>query len=149
MNDIRFYHLQRQTLEEALPRLMGKVSQAGLRAVIKADDQATIDTLDKVLWDFDPNSFMPHDKQGCDFPEDQPFFLTTNDINPNNATVLVLVDGAGSAELESYQRCLYMFDGRNEDVVATARADWKRLKDGDWSISYWQQKELGGWEQKA
>lgn len=149
MDDIRFYHLQRQTLEEALPKLMLKVAEAGLRAVIKANDQATIDTLDKVLWDFDPASFLPHDKSGCDFPEDQTFFLTTEDGNPNTASVLVLVDGASCAEFEPYDRCLYMFDGRNEDIVATARADWKRWKDGDWSISYWQQKEMGGWEQKA
>lgn len=149
MKDIRFYHLQRQTLEEALPGLMRKVSEAGLRAVIKANDQATIDTLDKVLWDFDPASFLPHDKEGCDYPEDQVFFLSLSDINPNDSTVLVLVDGAKSGDFEQYDRCLYMFDGRNEDVVAAARNDWKQWKDGDWTMSYWQQKEMGGWEQKA
>lgn len=149
MDDIRFYHLQRQTLEEALPNLMGKVAEAGLRAVIKADDQATIDTLDKVLWDFEPASFLPHDKDGSDYPGDQTFFLTTRDENPNDATVIILVDAANIADFESYARCLYMFDGRNEDVVASARSDWKRWKDGDWSMSYWQQKEMGGWEQKA
>lgn len=149
MNDIRFYHLQRQTLEEALPNLMVKVAEAGLKAVVKAKDEATVDTLDKVLWDFDPASFLPHAKSGCDHPEDQAFFLTTADENPNSSTVLVLVDGAASDNMAQYDRCLYMFDGRNEDIVAAARADWKEWKDGDWSISYWQQKEMGGWEQKA
>ena len=149
MEDIRFYHLQRQTLEEALPKLMAKVAEAGMRAVIKADEQATVDTLDKVLWDFDPASFLPHDKDGCDHPEDQAFFLTKGDTNPNGASVLVLVDGASCDDFQSYARCLYMFDGRNEDVVAVARKDWKKWKDGDWAISYWQQKEMGGWEQKA
>ena len=149
MDDIRFYHLQRQTLEEALPKLMVKVAEAGLKAVIKTKDQATIDTLDKVLWDFDPASFLPHDKDGCDHPEDQAFYLTTTEENPNAATVLVLVDAAESSALESYGRCLYMFDGRNQDIVAKAREDWKLWKEGNWSISYWQQKEMGGWEQKA
>lgn len=149
MEDIRFYHLQRQTLEEALPNLMVKVAEAGLKAVVKANDQSTLDTLDKVLWDFDPASFLAHDKDGCDYPEDQTFFLTTEDNNPNGATVLVLVDAAHASDIESYARCLYMFDGRNEDIVSKAREDWKSWKDGDWSISYWQQKEMGGWEQKA
>lgn len=149
MDDIRFYHLQRQTLEEALPGLMTKVAEAGLKAVIKTKDQSTLDTLDKVLWDFDPASFLAHDKDGCDHPEDQTFLLTTGDDNPNSATVLVLVDAVDCPGFDSYVRCLYMFDGRNEDVVAKAREDWKSWKDGDWNISYWQQKEMGGWEQKA
>ncbi len=128
---------------------MDKVAGAGLRAVIKAEDQAAIDTLDKTLWDFDPASFLPHDKDGCDHPEDQVFFLTTTDSNPNNASVLVLVDGAKCETFEHFDRCLYMFDGRNEDVVAAARADWKQWKEGAFEMSYWQQKEMGGWEQKA
>lgn len=149
MSDIRFYHLQRQTLEEALPKLMEKVVGAGLKAVIKAADTAAIDTLDKVLWSYDPPSFLPHDKQGCAFPAEQTLYLTTEDENPNEATVLVLVDAAQSDSIDGYERCLYMFDGRNEEIVSAARADWKRLQDGEHTLSYWQQKEMGGWEQKA
>ena len=152
MKDIRFYHLQRQSLGEALPKLMEKVGEAGLRAVIKAPDEALIDRLDKALWEFDPESFLPHDKDGCDHPDAQTFFLTTTDENPNGSTILVLIDAAKHADFDSYDRCLYMFDGRSEAVVAAARTDWKAWKDkenNDYSMSYWQQKEMGGWEQKA
>ena len=149
MPDIRFYHLQKQALEEALPKLMEKVVGAGLRAVIKAHDNAVVDALDKVLWDYDPASFIPHDKKGCDHPADQQVYLTTEDENPNNATVLVLVDAVKTDALSDFERCLYMFDGRNVDVVSAAREDWASLKAQDHTMSYWQQKELGGWEQKA
>lgn len=149
MQDIRFYHLQRQTLGEALPKLMVKVSEAGLRAVMKASDQEVIDSLDKALWEFDPESFLPHDKDGCDHAGDQAFFLTTTDDNPNGSTVLVLINATGVAGFDQYDRCLYMFDGRDETIVAAAREDWKTWKSGDYSMSYWQQKEMGGWEQKA
>jgi len=131
---------------------MAKVSEAGLRAIIKSEDKALIEILDKALWDFDPESFLPHDKDGCDHPDDQIFFLTTTDENPNNSTVLVLIDAAKHANFDKYDRCLYMFDGRSEDVVAAARNDWKTWKakeDAGYSMSYWQQKEMGGWEQKA
>lgn len=149
MKDIRFYHLQRQSLEEALPKLMTKAAEASLRGVIKVVDKQTLDSLDKALWDFDPESFLPHDKDGCDQPDEQQFFLTIEDENPNNSTVLVLVNAAKHSAFDQYDRCLYMFDGHNEDVVAAARADWKAWKAGDYSMSYWQQKEMGGWEQKA
>ncbi|TNE61993.1 MAG: DNA polymerase III subunit chi [Alphaproteobacteria bacterium] len=149
MADISFYHLQRQPLEEALPKLMERVQAAGLKAVIKLPDRGLMDTMDKVLWDYDPASFLPHDKEGCPHPEAQTFYLTTGDDNPNGATVLVLVDAVDSAHVTSYDRCLYMFDGRDEGIVAKARADWKSLKDTDAKLSYWQQRETGGWEQKA
>lgn len=149
MNDIRFYHLQRQSLEEALPKLMLKVAEAGLKAVIKTADNAVIDGLDKALWEFDPDSFLSHDRDGCDHPEEQAFFLTTRDENPNQSTVLVLVNAAKHPAFDQFDRCLYMFDGRSEDIVAAARADWKVFKEGDYSMSYWQQQEMGGWEQKA
>lgn len=149
MKDIRFYHLQRQSLEEALPKLMSKAAEAGLRCVIKFADAQSMDSLDKALWEFDPESFLPHDKDGCEFPREQQFFLTLGDDNPNQATVLVLVNAAKHAAFDQYDRCLYMFVGRSEDIVAAARADWKALKEGDYSMSYWQQKEMGGWEQKA
>lgn len=149
MNDIRFYHLQRQSLEEALPKLMAKVAEAGLRAVIKGSDSSVINDLDKALWEFEPESFLPHGKDGCEQPEEQPFFLTTQDENPNQATVLVLVNASKHYDFEQFDRCLYMFDGRSEDIVAAARTDWKSWKDNEYTMSYWQQKEMGGWEQKA
>ncbi|WP_262691732.1 DNA polymerase III subunit chi [Kordiimonas aestuarii] len=149
MAEIRFYHLQRQTLEEALPKLMERVVEAGLRAVVKLPERGMMETLNKVLWDYDAASFLPHDIEGCESPEDQTIFLTTGDHNPNAATVLVLVDAVKSPDVKNYDRCLYMFDGRDEGIVGAAREDWKVFKDYDVDMSYWQQREMGGWEQKA
>jgi len=147
--EIRFYHLQRQTLEEALPKLMEKVVGAGLRAVVKVPGKGLMQTIDKVLWDFDPASFLPHDTEGCDDPGAQQIYLTTNDENPNDASVLVLIDAVDSETVSEFDRCLYMFDGRKETVVAKARETWKSFKDFGAEMSYWQQREGGGWEQKA
>lgn len=149
MTEIRFYHLQQQTLEQALPKLMEKVQEAGLRAVVKVAGPGVMDTLDKVLWDYDPGSFLAHDKEGCNNPGEQPIYLTTADENPNGATVLVLVDAVKSQAIDQYDRCLYMFDGRNDDIVAEARRDWKTLKETAAEMSYWQQRDNGGWEKKA
>lgn len=150
MSEIRFYHLQQQTLNEALPKLMEKVMSVGMKAVVKADCVDTIDLLDKALWDYDSASFLPHDKAGCDMPEKQTIYLTTADENPNDASVLTLINTAKSDNLASYDRCLYMFDGRDEKIVSAAREDWKRFKENDtYTMSYWQQGEQGGWVQKA
>ncbi|UTW53878.1 DNA polymerase III subunit chi [Kordiimonas sp. SCSIO 12610] len=149
MQDIRFYHLTQQTLEQALPKLMVKVVEIGMRALVKVPDKSYLDTLDKVLWDFDPASFLPHDKDGSAFPEDQNIYLTLGDENVNQSDIIVLVDNMMVDDVTDYKRCLYMFDGRNEAVVSNARTHWKQFKDAGVEMSYWQQTEFGGWEQKA
>lgn len=128
---------------------MEKVHQAGLRAIIKAENKALVDALDKALWTFDANSFIPHDKDGCKHPGEQPVYLTISDENPNEANALVLINAAPYDGIEKFERCLYMFDGRDEMIVSQARADWKAYKELGLEMSYWQQRENGGWEQKA
>jgi DNA polymerase-3 subunit chi len=149
LQDIRFYHLTQQTLEQALPKLMVKVMEAGMRALVKVPDKTYMDTLDKVLWDFDPSSFIPHDKDGSAYPADQHIFLTLKDENTNHSDIIVLVDNMMIEDFSGYKRCLYMFDGRNEAIVAKAREHWKKFKDEGTEMSYWQQTEFGGWEKKA
>jgi len=148
--EVRFYHLQRQPLEAALPRLMERVLEQELRAVIRLPDTARLAAIHSALWTYDPASFLPHGT-----PEDgnaarQPIYLTTGEERPNNASILVLVDGAQApSDLSSFTRCLYMFDGNDPDILARARDDWTRFKDLAATLSYWQQKPQGGWEQKA
>ncbi len=149
MAEIRFYHLQRQRLEEALPKLMEKVHGSGLKSVIKTPDTAILNLLEKALWTFDPASFIPHGKEGCKHAEFQPVYLTCKDDNPNKATIQVVVNAADGTDATAYERCLYMFDGRDERIVTKARNDWKTFKDLGVEMSYWQQRETGGWEQMA
>ncbi len=149
MTEVRFYHLQGQTLEEALPKLIEKVCEAGLKAVIKTSDTNVRDRLDRVLWDYSPGSFVPHGIDGCKSPELQPVYLTTEDTNPAAATIQVCVNSLDSKKISGFDRCLFMFDGRDENIVASARASWKLIKEQGLEMSYWQQREMGGWEKKA
>lgn len=148
MDEIRFYHLQNQTIEQGLPALLSKIQEIGKRALVKVPDRSYMDTLDKVLWEFDPASFLPHDKDGSKHPEEQAVFLTLSEDNPNSAEMLVLIDAVQFQDIMPFDRCLYMFDGRNEATVEQARGDWKKYKDAGVPMSYWQQGERGGWEKK-
>ena len=149
MAEVRFYHLERQGLAEALPGLVSRVLEAGLRAVIKCKDEDQVKALDKALWNWQPDAFLAHDVSGCKQPKAQPVYLTTRDENPAGASVLVLVDNAACDDPSSWDRCLYMFDGRSEEIVSTARDDWKKFSGSGIEMSYWQQRPEGGWEQKA
>ncbi|RMF08250.1 MAG: DNA polymerase III subunit chi [Alphaproteobacteria bacterium] len=149
MTEVGFYHLQRQSVSQALPRLLERVGAAGLRAVVMAGSEERIEALDAALWTYDPDSFLAHGTRRTGFSEEQPVYLTTQEENPNGATVLVLVDGVTPAFMGSFDRCVDMFDGNDEAAVAAARARWKACKAAGHEVTYWRQSPQGRWEKKA
>ncbi len=149
MTDISFYHLQRQPLTQALPKLLERVLSSGMQAVILCGSTERVAALDAILWTYDPDSFLPHGTLATGFADKQPVYLTTEEENPNDASVLVLVDGGAPAFVKDFTRCLDMFDGNDAQAVEDARIRWKHYKEGGHSLKYWQQTSQGGWENKA
>jgi DNA polymerase-3 subunit chi len=148
MTDVRFYHMQVKTLEQALPEILAKALARGRRVVVKAGSQERVEALNTVLWTFDPASFLPHGHVKDGSEAEQPVWLTTKDENPNGADMLVLADGAESEQLAAFALCCKFFDGNDEEAVTAARARWKAYKDQGHALSYFQQDESGKWEQK-
>ena len=149
MTEIGFYHLQRSPLEEALPRLLEKVLGAGMRAVVRAPDEAQVERLVLQLWLYDAGAFLPHGSAKDGRAGEQPIYLTATDENPNGAELLAQVGGAEMADLGGYKRCLDLFDGGDDDQLTSARARWKRYLAAGHQLTYWQQKPNGGWERKV
>ena len=149
MTEVGFYHLTRQPLERALPALLEKVLQRGLRAVLIAGSTDRVEALNGLLWTYEQGAWLPHGSARDPFREEQPVYLTTAEENPNRASVLVAVDGVRPAFLDSFERAVDMFDGRDEAEVAAARERWRTYKAAGHRLTYWQQSEAGGWEKKA
>lgn len=148
MTDIRFYHLQRQRLEDALPALLEKARERGHRIVVQAGTPERVKMLDAHLWTYRPESFLAHAAGPASSAPEQPIWLTAEEERPNNADMLVLVDGA-TADPGGYTLCCEMFDGQDEDAVAAARTRWTAYKAAGHTLTYWQQTERGGWEKRA
>ena len=148
MTEIRFYHLTRKTLEQALPELLEKTVERGLRAVVMAGSPERAEALNQHLWTYRPDGFLPHGGAKDGHAELQPVWLTAEDERPNNATFLFLTDGAESAHIGDYTRVCELFDGTNDEAVASARRRWAVYKDAGHDLSYWQQGERG-WTNSA
>jgi DNA polymerase-3 subunit chi len=116
--ELGFYHLTRTPLEDALPRLLEKVVESGKRAVLRAADEERLEALNRSLWTYANDSFLPHGTRADGSADAQPVYLTTEVENPNGAAILVLVDAAEAPDLASFERCLELFDGRDERAVA-------------------------------
>ena len=149
MTEVRFYHLTKKTLEQALPDLLERVLDLGKKAVIKISDEESIPAFSKHLWVCRRNGFYPHGIDGEGHPEHDPLWLTATDDNPINADTLILTMGAESQNIDQYGIVCIMLNGHNDNEVKSARAQWKVFKDQGLELTYWQQSEKGNWEKKA
>lgn len=146
---VGFYHLQKTTLEEALPKLLEKVLGSGQRAVVMAGSTERVAHLDQLLWTAEPDSWLPHGTARDGDAGLQPIYLTAADENPNAAKILLLTDGVVSAHMGDFERCLTLFDGKDEMALQASRALWKEWKNLGFDLTYYQQTDRGGWQEKA
>lgn len=154
MTEIRFYHLTKSRLEEALTLLLRRVIARQDRAVIVAGSPERVDALNTYLWTFDPSSFLPHGSARDGNAKDQPIYLSTTYENPNNAKVLLLCDGAPVpivAEIEEmgFSLICNLFSGFDEEAVNKARTSWSNYKNAQQPLVYYQQDQGGNWIEKA
>jgi DNA polymerase-3 subunit chi len=144
---VRFHHLERRRVDEALPGILEHAVEEGRRVIVRASSEDMAAALNERLWTYEDASFLPHGAAGDGDPMTQPIFLTSDIDNPNGATMLVRLSGAEAAEGdEAFDLALLLFDGRDEASLAHARAEWRRLKDEGRAISYWRESDEGGWE---
>jgi DNA polymerase-3 subunit chi len=147
VSEVRFHHLERRRVDEALPRLLERAFEEGRRVLVRASSEDMVAALNERLWTYDDASFLPHGVAGDGDPMTQPIFLTAEVENPNAATMLVKVsDVEASLADDAFDLIILMFDGRDEAALAHARGEWRRLKDEGSAISYWRESDEGGWE---
>lgn len=151
MTRVDFYHLQNQSLENVMPKLLEKAYETGKNIKIKVGNEERIEFINSLLWTYDDQSFIPHGSKKDGFSELQPIWISAGEENPNHAAMMFLVDGAKTSveALNDFERIFNIFDGNSESAVSEARVFWKELKTEDAEIYYWQQDEAGRWKQKA
>ena len=148
MSEIGVYHRTRTPMDQALPKLLGRVLAQGARAVVRVGEPERLAALDTSLWLCADPDWLPHGTPQTGQAELQPIWLTTEDEAPNGARFLFLVDGADSARLGEFDRVFDLFDGQDDAAVAAARRRWSAAKAAGHTLTYWQQGARG-WEKKA
>lgn len=151
MTETLFYHLERRSLEEVLPGLVEKSLGRGWRAAIKTDSSERSDALDTLLWTYDDQSFLPHAQQGDGDAAGQPVLITVEEGNPNSAQIVFYVGGAMPSDwgrLGDLARVVLLFDGRDSNALAGARAAWKEAKAAGHDVTYWKETPSGKFEKQ-
>ncbi|MCB1380109.1 MAG: DNA polymerase III subunit chi [Alphaproteobacteria bacterium] len=149
MTEVFFYHLEHQSLDRILPRLLQASISRGWRVVVQTGSAERAEALSASLWTSDEEGFLPHGSKADGNAELQPIWLTETDETPNGANVRFFVDGAAVDKVERLTRAVIIFDGADGEAVERAREDWKSLRRAGHDISYWQQDENGRWQNRA
>jgi DNA polymerase-3 subunit chi len=152
VSECLFYHLERRALEDVLPSLVEKSLQRGWRAAIKTDSSERSDALDSLLWTHDDQSFLAHAQLGDGDAAGQPVLITVEEGNPNSAQIFFYVGGALPADwkvLSGLTRIVLLFDGRDGEALAGARAAWKEAKDAGHDVTYWKETPAGKFEKQG
>ena len=151
MVETLFYHLERRSLEEVLPGLVEKSLARGWRAAIKTDSSERSDALDSLLWTYDDQSFLAHAQLGDGDAAGQPVLISVEEGNPNSAQIFFYVGGAlphDWAALADLARVVLLFDGRDAQALASARAAWKDAKAAGHDVTYWKETPNGKFEKQ-
>src|SRR3546814_3333774 len=79
MTEVRFYHMTRTPLDQALPKMLERTLERGQRAVVRAGSEARVEALSARLWTYHDRSFLPHGTVKDGRAERQPVWLTVAD----------------------------------------------------------------------
>jgi len=144
---VDFYHLTVTPLERALPQIAEKVLSSGGRLLIVSDSEAQRDALDRLLWTYTPDSFLPHAQAAEAGDAEQPVLIAPAPDARNAARNVALVDGVWRDAALAFERAFHFFD---DDRIVEARTAWRALGDkAEVERRYWKQNDAGRWEQAA
>jgi len=78
--------------------------------------------------------------------------ITVEEGNPNSAQIFFYVGGALPGDwkgLSDLARIVLLFDGRDGEALAGARAAWKEAKDAGHDVTYWKETPAGKFEKQS
>ncbi len=118
----------RAPLEQAAARLAAAHHQAGRRVLILAADPAQAELMDRALWSYDQNSFLPHAQAGGPDQAEEPILIATDLANPNQAPVLIAA--TPMAELpDGFAHFVQLLPLNDEDGLQKCRECYRALNE--------------------
>ncbi|MEQ1608988.1 MAG: DNA polymerase III subunit chi [Hyphomonadaceae bacterium] len=141
-----FYHIEHTSLDAAIAPLIEKCLDRKWRVLVVGHEE-TLERLNKTLWTFREDAFLPHGRARTDAAW-HPVLLSTEAVPANDAKVALLLDGSDAAP-SAFERVMVVFDGGDETARSRARQQYKAATDAGGTARYFQQERGGGWAEKT
>lgn len=140
---VDFYQLS-QPIERVLPRIAERVIADGGRLLVVAEDETARAAIDRALWAYDAESFLPHAQAGQGDDTGQPALISATTDAVNGARNIALADGQWREAALAFDRAFYFFD---DATIDGARASWRTLSKAEGvEARFWRQED-GKWRQ--
>jgi DNA polymerase-3 subunit chi len=141
--ETNFYHVAEGNLISSIVRLLEKIYASGQRCVFFSPLEERLKIVDKTLWTFSTNAFIPHGDRSLGFCEKQPIYFTNQFENPNGAKTLLLVDTLDYQNYAGFEKVFFVFESKRE--AEDAELLFNDLKKEKENVNYWKQSSKG-WE---
>jgi DNA polymerase-3 subunit chi len=143
--EVRFYH-PALPVERILPNLLAKIIQSGQKCIFMLRDEERMKQIDNALWSYGNKSFLPHGTVHDPFPDEQPVYLTTGLENPNQATILITVDGIEPPHIDEFDKFFDFVTGVDKQELEQIEKRFNHYKNAGFIVTYWKQDAKGNWE---
>jgi DNA polymerase-3 subunit chi len=141
-----FYQTAEGNLLSSVVKLLEKVYASGQRCVFFSPVEERRKVVDKALWTFSTDAFIPHGDKSLGFCEKQPIYFADQAENPNGAKTLMLVDAFDCKNMRDFEKIFFVFEEKSQAETAKALCD--DLKKNGENVNYWKQNPKG-WEKLA
>lgn len=149
MSEVYFYHLTRQTVDQALLPLLGKCLANSWRVVIRGAEAQGLALLNDKLWQGPSEAFLPHGLAGEAGEAEQPILLAlAGQTHPHDCLICIAGVEVSAEEVTQAKRVCILFQNDNSADLQNARSQWKTLTQAGLAAKYWSQAE-GNWELQA
>ncbi|MDR2527197.1 MAG: DNA polymerase III subunit chi [Rickettsiales bacterium] len=145
MTNINFYCLN-EDMFIFFYTLLLKIYESNKKILIYSTNNDKNRELDLFLWSYKKTSFLPHLLLNDKNSNRTSIVITDELKNVNNADLLLTSEYIDDGVfLNSFDKVYYAFDEIN---IKTARVNWKKYKDKDYNLEYFEKKD-GKWDKKA
>ncbi|MDR3179655.1 MAG: DNA polymerase III subunit chi [Holosporaceae bacterium] len=126
--------------------LLEKVYHSGKRCICFSPLEERIKVVDKALWTFSTNAFIPHGDKKLGFCDQQPIYFTHIQENPNKATVLMMLDSFDYDSWKNdFEKIIFVTGSEFQDKTQLAVLDELQsdLKKNLKNVKYWKHSPKG------
>ena len=117
MSEIFFYKLKNSSSELFLTSLIEKSLDNNWNSVVLFDSIERMEEINDILWSYKDTSFLPHGIENDENSKFHRVYLTCKEENPNDSKVIFSIDGLLIKNINSWKRCVYIFNEQNLKVV--------------------------------
>lgn len=130
MTKAYFYTLQKPEKALHLCQLAQKYLSQGMRVLISVDDENQGVTLDRFMWSWSKDSFVPHvyDNGAVDCL-DEPVVIVSREVNPNGAHVLIMGRPLSLEFIRRFEIVIDFAELYNDESAAASRQRFSNYRD--------------------